>query len=372
MDELLPHYERELALLREQSQEFAARYPRVAGALHLRGDTAQDPHVERMIESFALLAARIHKRLDDDFPLFTESLIEVLYPHYLRPFPSCSIAQLDTGGVLQNSSVNVPRHTEVVSRPIKGVPCQFRTSQEVVLLPIQLSTVTYRQALAAPAGTRLPKDATSAISFTFELTNPRAGWDCLTDQPVRIYLDGEPSQVSVLREALCRKAVRLMVQLGEHEAWQEVTDRDGLPLMPELVGFEDDESLIDLDARSHPAYRLLTEYFAFPEKFNFIDLPVRLPAHLSLVDQAPYQAPGRQTQRIMLHVLLPQVRSDSEESRQLEAVHQRNVLLGCTPVVNVFAHAADPIRLTHQEVAYPVVVDGRRAHAYEVHAIKRS
>jgi type VI secretion system protein ImpG len=80
MDQLLPHYERELSLLRERSQAFAQRYPKVAGALQMRGDIAQDPHVERMIESFALLAARVHKRLDDDFPLFTESLRDVLYP----------------------------------------------------------------------------------------------------------------------------------------------------------------------------------------------------------------------------------------------------------------------------------------------------
>lgn len=371
MEELLPHYERELALLREQSQEFASRYPRVAGALHLRGDTAQDPHVERMIESFALLAARIHKRLDDDFPLFTESLLEVLYPHYLRPFPSCSIAQLDAGGALQSRAVTVPRHTELASRPIKGVPCQFRTSQDVVLLPIHLSSVSYRQALAAPAGTRLPKDATSCISFVLERSSPQAAWSCLKDQPVRIHLDGEPSQVSALREALCRKAVRIMVQVGEHEPWQEARDEAGAPLLPRLVGFDDDQSLIDLDARSHPAYRLLTEYFAFPEKFNFIDLPIRLPAALWRLDSDDLQAQSRQPQRISVHVLLTGIRSDSDESRQLEAVHQRNVLLGCTPVVNLFPQAADPIRLTHQDVAYPVVVDGRRAHAYEVHAIKR-
>ncbi len=71
MENLLPHYERELALLRQSSVSFAERYPKIAGRLQLANDVSQDPHVERMIESFALLAARVHKRLDDDFPLFT-------------------------------------------------------------------------------------------------------------------------------------------------------------------------------------------------------------------------------------------------------------------------------------------------------------
>ena len=98
MDELLPHYERELAFLRAHAGEFAKRYPKIAGRLQLSGDVGEDPHVERLIESFALLSSRIHKRLDDDFPLFTETFLDVLYPHYLRPFPSCSIARFDVGG----------------------------------------------------------------------------------------------------------------------------------------------------------------------------------------------------------------------------------------------------------------------------------
>ncbi|MCA3862711.1 MAG: type VI secretion system baseplate subunit TssF, partial [Burkholderia sp.] len=93
MEELLPYYERELSFLRRYSRDFAERYPKIAARLALSGEHCEDPHVERMIESFALLGARINKKLDDDYPEFTEALLEVLYPHYLRPFPSCSIAQ---------------------------------------------------------------------------------------------------------------------------------------------------------------------------------------------------------------------------------------------------------------------------------------
>ena len=113
MDDLLPHYERELAFLRGHSAEFAERYPKIAGRLMLTGDVGEDPHVERLIEAFAFLAARVHKRLDDDFPLFTESFLEVLYPHYLRPFPSCAIARFDAGagaGQLSQAARAAARH----------------------------------------------------------------------------------------------------------------------------------------------------------------------------------------------------------------------------------------------------------------------
>ena len=93
MDQLLPYYEQELGFLRRHSREFSERYPRIAGKLLIGGEVCEDPHIERMIESFALLNSRIAKRLDDDYPEFTEALLDVLYPHYLRPFPSCSIAR---------------------------------------------------------------------------------------------------------------------------------------------------------------------------------------------------------------------------------------------------------------------------------------
>ena len=95
MQELLPYYERELSFLRRYSREFSERYPKIAGGLLMAGEVCEDPHIERMIQSYALLNARVSKRLDDDYPEFTEALFEVLYPHYLRPFPSCSIARLD-------------------------------------------------------------------------------------------------------------------------------------------------------------------------------------------------------------------------------------------------------------------------------------
>ena len=127
MQELLPHYERELAFLRTQADDFARQFPRIAGRLSVSGEVLQDPHVERLIQAFALLSSRIHKRLDDDFPLFTESFLELLYPHYLRPFPACSIAQFDpTASLAQSAKMSrVERGTELSTRPMRGVACRF-------------------------------------------------------------------------------------------------------------------------------------------------------------------------------------------------------------------------------------------------------
>lgn len=354
MEDLLPHYERELAFLRGHAGEFAKAYPKIAGRLMLSGDVGEDPHVERLIESFALLAARVHKRLDDDFPLFTEALLEVLYPHYLRPFPACAIARFDHAAAQASAPAVLPRGTALTSRPVRGVACRFRTAFEVELLPVRVASASFHGAVQAPAGTPLPRGVTSLLSVQLELTSTQAGWETLLGRRVRLYLDGEASQVAVLREALLGRTVGSLVQTQPHGPWA-----DAPQAQPQPVGFADDEALIESDARAHPAYRLLTEYFAFPDKFNFVD--ITLPA-------AAASASGRS---ITLHYPLTGVRGDSDDARLLDTLTERNLLTGCAPVVNLFKQRADPIRITHAAEAYPVLPDGRRAFAYEVYAVER-
>lgn len=357
MENLLPHYERELAFLRGHAGDFARQYPKIAGRLKLSGDVGEDPHVERLIESFALLSSRIHKRLDDDFPLFTESFLDVLYPHYLRPFPSCAIARFDTssgaGGQMTKGSI-IERGASLNTRPVRGVTCRFRTSYDVAVLPVRVNAVAFRGTVNAPTVSPVPRGSTSDLQIEIELQSPQAQWGTLGVPYLRLYLDGEASQVSALREALCGRVLGCLVQTDPTGPWVDAGDS-----CPKPVGFAEDESLIDFDARSHPAYRLLTEYFAFPEKFNFVDLP--LPR--ALLDSG--------ARRVTLHYLMSGVRSDSDEARLLETITEKNLLTGCTPVVNLFRQKADPIRVTHAAAGYPVLPDGRRAFGYEVHTIER-
>ncbi len=357
MDELLPHYERELAFLRAQAGNFAQRYPKIAGRLQLSGDVGDDPHVERLIESFALLAARVHKRLDDDFPLFTESFLEVLYPHYLQPFPSCAIARFDLGGgAAQLSKVaTLPRGTLLESRAVRGVTCRFRTAYDVQLTPLRVAGVRFQGGVQVPAGTPMPRDATSLLSVQLQIDSPQASWAGLGLPSIRLAIDGEASQVAALREALFGAARGSLLQTRAVGPWAR-TDA-----LPQPVGFADDEALIDFDPRSDTAYRLLTEYFAFPDKFNFVDLP--LPHAVLEAAAAP--------RSITLHYALAGIGADSDIARLLETVSERNLLPGCTPVVNLFSQRADPIRLTQQSERYTVLPDARRAFGYEVVSVNK-
>ncbi|HRL21306.1 type VI secretion system baseplate subunit TssF [Alcaligenes sp. SDU_A2] len=353
MQELLPYYEQELAFLRGTSREFSKRYPKIASGLGLTAEVCEDPHVERLIESFALLTARVSKRLDDDYPELTHALFDVLYPHYLRPFPSCSIAQF----VLDHDALSapglLPRGAVLKSHAVQGVTCSFRTVYDLPLLPVWLDQVHYTAAPAAPSKARVHPQASSRLSLHLKSALKRDG---AAFQPrLRLYLHGDASLVAALRDALLLKTVQAFVDEGQDQDWQPL---EQIPL--QACGYQEHESLIDFPAASHPAYRLLAEHFAFPEKFNFIEL-----------DLTPLISRLSGGGGVTLHFMLQGIAADSSLGRLLETTTRHHVRTDCVPVINLFHKKAEPIRLTHTEVAYPVVADARRAYAYEVYSIDR-
>ncbi len=354
MEELLPYYERELAFMRRYSRDFAQRYPKIATRLGLSGETCEDPHVERMIESFALLGARINRKLDDDYPEFTESLFEVLYPHYLRPFPSCSVAWFDLGGVAAQLSApsRIERGTELKSNPVRGVSCRFRTVYDVTLAPVTVQAAQYDPSVAAPATARLPAGSTGCLSLTLRCEADTLDFATLGVDRLRVYMHGEPSFVASLRDMLFLKTAAAFVEIREGR-W------DALPVIPiHEVGLSDGDALIDYPASSHPAYRLLAEHFVFPEKFNFFD-----------IDLAAMRERLAGSKTFTLRLVVQGLRADSNVARLLETLGTDHIRLGCTPVVNLFEQRGDPIRVSYANDSYPVVADARRAYGYEVYSI---
>lgn len=145
-DELLLYYEQELTFLRQMAGEFAEKYPKIASRLLLEPDKCEDPHVERMLEAFAFLAARVHLKIDDEFPEITESLLSIVYPHYTRPIPSMSIVEfaLDPQKGKLATGLPIKKGTVLYSKPVGGVPCKFRTVYDTILYPITITAAEWK------------------------------------------------------------------------------------------------------------------------------------------------------------------------------------------------------------------------------------
>ena len=355
MDELLRYYEEELGLFGQFAREFRARYPKPASDLHVAGDTWDDPGVARLIQSVALLSARINRRLDDDYPKFTEALLDSLYPHYLRPLPSYSVVQVG-----YRAPAEVPEHPFVLVRGTMlrssagtDSPCQFRTVYDVLLAPLSVARLAFVPLLAPPRAVRPPRGAACGISLGVEATRAGLGFERLPGL-LRLFADTESSTRAALIDALFLRCAAAWVQPDGDKAWLPLAR---VPLR--LAGLADEDAMLPYPARSHPAPRLLTEYFCYPEKFNFIDVDLA-----ALQGLLPPRCRG-----FTLHLALTGIAADSDTARLLAGLDARNLLPGCTPVVNLFPKAGAPLQLTYTSVDYPLLADGAHAGAYEIHSI---
>ena len=349
MDELFAQYERELVTMRQLCREYAERYPKVAAKLQLGGEACDDPHVERLIQSVALLCARVSKRLDDAYPQFTEALLNLLFPHYLRPFPSCAIARFLPAAA--GGTGTIPRGTLLESAPVRGVHCRFQTAYDVAPAPVAITSARFDAVIRAPSPTWVAPGVTAAIGIEFAAPVP-AG----TPAPMRIYLDGDASFCAALRDALFMRTASAYVQEGANGAWIPLAT---IPVA--AVGFGDDDALIPFDARSHRAYRLLAEYFAFPEKFNFVDIDVA-----ALRARLPSDCTG-----FTLHLALAGIAPGSDQARMLAGLSAQSLLTGCTPVVNLFRQPGVPVGYTQRTAEYSVLAHPAHASGYEVYSVDR-
>lgn len=353
MDELFAQYERELVTMRQLCREYAERYPKVAAKLQIGGEACDDPHVERLIQSVALLCARVSKRLDDAYPQFTEALLNLLFPHFLRPFPSCAIVRFVPGAQNATGSGKIPRGTLLESSRVRGVHCTFQTAYDVVLGPVAIASARFDAVIRAPSSTRLAAGVTSSISIEFEAPTPLPANNLA---PLRVYLDGDASFCAALRDALFMRASSAYLQAGAEDAWTPVA---AMPIA--AAGFADDDALIPSGAQSHRAYRILAEYFAFPEKFNFVDIDLAALRALLPVDCT----------RFTLHLALAGVAPGLDQARMLGGLSAHSLLPGCTPVVNLFKQPGVPIGYSQRTAEYAVLAHPAHAAAYEVYSVDR-
>ncbi|MBN3723259.1 type VI secretion system baseplate subunit TssF [Burkholderia sp. Ac-20379] len=341
MEHLLPHYEREVGLLSRHLTEFAQRFPKIAARIGLAGSHVDDMHVDRMIQTFALLSARIDQKLDDAYPQFAEALLEGIYPQYLRTIPSCAIASFDPSSMFGQltTPLIIPRGTMLDAN---AAPCRFRTVYDVTLTPLRIEAAGYSPAVFAPAAARIPTDTTGIISLTFASEAASQSFDAtIPFGPIRIHLAGGKQLLPALTDALLLNASTAYFEIDGNRRWIK------LPRIPiEGVGFDSNENLLP-DEPSTPSqyFRSLIEYFTFPDKFDFIDID------LGLIRHAAHNTGSRLT----LHVAVRNVGSDSNTAQVLTTLDTHAFRLFCTPVVNLFERAATPIQPTSRDASYPIV-----------------
>lgn len=355
---LLDYYNRELAYLREMGAEFAQRYPKVAGRLGMRGIEVADPYTERLMEGFAFLTSRVQLKMDAEFPRFSQRLLEMIAPNYLAPTPSMAIAELhpdSSKGDIRNG-FNVPRGTMMDSQTLKksGVTCSYTTAQDVMLQPIRIKQVELGGVPADAPLNQLglsQRGAASALRVRIECDDAvllnHLSFDNLT-----FFLSGPDIQATKLLELIMAHGVGQFCQTVEKQPQRLTLADDAL----RHEGFAADQALLPEDMRNFDGYRLLHEYFAFPQRFQFF----------SLHGLRPLLSRSTSAREFEIVVLL-----DKSEPALERVVDVSHLALHCTPVINLFPRVAQRQKLNEGQFEYHLVVDNIRPLDYEVFSVSK-
>jgi type VI secretion system protein ImpG len=345
-DELLSYYNQELLYLTKLGAEFAERHPAAAGRLRMSADAVEDPHVSRLLQGVAFLNARIRRKLDDEFPELTDALLGQIYPHYLAPIPSMAIVGFGVQRDLEEPR-SVRAGCEIETEAIGGEVCRFRTTQDVELWPIDIESAALTgRPLVGPTS---PRGCVAVLRLTLRCMAPEMTVAQLAPDSLRFFLRGPSAEAMRLYELIFNDTAVIAVAESGNDVRPLLLDSRAI----RPVGFSAGEGILPYPARSPLGYRLLTEYFAFPEKFLFFEMG-GLAAKLRTV-------PGKS-----FEIYLYLNRSVTDLERNISAA---SFALHCVPVVNLFRHRAEAIPLTHTSVEYPVIPDSRRPAALEVYSI---
>lgn len=349
---LLSYYNTELRHLREMGGEFALEFPKIAARLGMDGFECADPYVERLLESFAFLAARVQLKVDAEFPRFTQHLLDMIYPNYNEPVPSMTVVQfqpdLAEGSLAEGFQIE--RHSALRSQMGKGeqTACEYRTAHDVKLWPLEIIEAEYLPSLGAVANLGVPSlpDLKAGIRLRLK-TSAGLKFNELSLDSLPIYLRGVGELPMHLYEQLIGNAFAVCVQSTEKPiAWQHVI-RDN-PLR--RYGFTDDQALLAYSPRSFQGYRLLQEYFAFPERYMF--------AELTGLKKAIKQCNANEIDIIIM--------LNRSNAKLINAVDSSQFSLFCTPAINLFPKRLDRIHVDQKLSEFHLVPDRSRPMDYEV------
>ncbi len=352
---LLRYYNQELHHVRDMGAEFAKEFPKIAGRLGMEGIDCADPYVERLLEGFAFMAARVQLKISAEFPRFTQHLFELIYPHYLSQTPSMAVVQLDPdlneGGLA--TGFNIPRGSAMQSTLGKGdqTTCTYTTAHDMTLWPVELTEARYFSGTSALANLGLKdlRGAKAGIRLRFRATAGLA-FDELPLNTLALYLCGADELPKKVYEQMLANCTGAIIRpKGGKDPWQVRLESSSV----RSLGFDNEQALLPYTKRSFQGYRLLQEYFAFPERYLFVEL--------TDLEKGVSRCSGTEMEIVVL--------LDRSVSGLDSTVDKKTFALNCTPIVNLFEKTADRIHVDRGQPTFHVLPDRTRPLDFEVYSV---
>ncbi|EKP0301712.1 type VI secretion system baseplate subunit TssF [Aeromonas veronii] len=327
----LEHYFRdELAFLRLQGREFADSYPELTRFL---SEQNTDPDVERLLEGFAFLTGNLRAKIEDEFPELTHGLLNMLWPNYLRPVPSMTIMQFSVipGAIAQPALVR--QGCQLDSLPIDDVTCHFQTCHDAWVYPAEMRQIT------AQSGNDL-----STISLDIALHAPLPLSELQLDK-LRFFLGGDSYTAYELYFWLSNQLSHIELEIDGKRFRQEAKALKS-------VGFERDDALLPYPNNVYSGYRILQEYFCFPESFLFFEL-----------SGGEWPKQPLPVSEFKIHFCF-----DRPLPAELK-IRPDSFMLNCVPAINLFQHDSEPVNLNGRQAEYPLKASYRYADSFEIFSV---
>ena len=341
-EHLLELYEAELRYPRNSGHDFSARYPKLAARLELDRNGSNDPQIERLLESFAFLTARLHQRADDDLAVVPGAILQSLYPTLASPMPGTGVASysIDPEAPPPPTGVTIEPGTMLYARGESGELCRFRSAYDVELFPI--NTTSFRAENIRRYKFFGGRGLVAAIAFS--VVGHGAPLGTVEASTLKFYLEGPGKHTTEILDMLMADTAEILL-VDRATGMERAIGIDSIS----HIGFEREHALLPDTVETHPAQRLLREYFVIPEKFLFLEL--------SNFDRRPMTS----TVDVVFGL----------KSRPASWLDMGSVrpMLNCTPIINIFPTMAEPIALTHQETEYRIVPELGADDTHEVYSV---
>ncbi len=349
-EQMLDYYQQEMMYLRRSGARFADQYPKIAQNLNMSIAGSADPHVQRLLESFAFLTGRLQKEVDNRYIQFTTTLLGVLYPQFTTPFPSASIAAFRLSPHLGESTAgySVPRGTPLFIEAQEKKTCRFQTTYPVELWPFE---VTEASVLNIDQSPLLPSLLQTQWVLKIRVQRYDGKMSEVRPSFLRFFLAGDSLTTQCFYDSLFsylpNSPTPVFIQADTMKAPLQLPEGALKP-----VGFSQDESLIPYPHKVLDAYRLLHEYFVFPDKFKFLDIQ--------------YFSTARADKYLDIYIPL----ADGSRADRFRINHTHFVL-GCTPIINLFHKMSEPINLNYQSISYRLVGDQQNEDSTEIFSVSK-
>ncbi|HDL7751864.1 TPA: type VI secretion system baseplate subunit TssF [Yersinia enterocolitica] len=341
MNKLLLYYQKELSFLKKHGEEFSRKYPKIARRLGYHHGISEDPHIERLTESFAFLSSRIHQRLDEDLPEVMEALLLNLAPQFLYNYPSSCVVSIepDPNSSGMTTLYQLPAGAQIFTRHKISTQCHFRTVYPLTIVPATINDA------------KLYYDKKSSL---WKIEINMHFWDRvdLATNYIRFYLNGPANITGMIYTLLCSELDYIVIEKNDNVLYE---------IKPRIscVGFDENETTLPQNGNISHIHHLVLDYFSFPEKFNFIDINFGSEITFSSGES------------LKITTVLKKTSSRYEPDKIVNYINKDIFKINCAPIVNLFEKKTEPLRLSGENDEHQLNVDLHRRGEVQIWSVHK-